>query len=133
MPISFVASPSAAQLSLFDSEGPDLTPDQHDEFDQQAQNLWTELKKIANPVAQLTGKKKSKATVERTLIELCQTAEPQCLKLADIANLLDMKPDTIRKNYLSQMVKQQQLYLVYPSIPNHPEQGYTTQNNTKHD
>lgn len=147
--ISFVASPSATQLSLFGGEvpdlhsqdpdlnpdlnalGPDLTPDQQDKLDQRAKNLWAELKKIANPVAQLTGRKKSKATVEQALIALCQAAEPQCLKLADIANLLDMKPDTLRKNYLSQMVKQQQLYLVYPTIPNHPEQGYTTKNNIK--
>lgn len=156
--ISFVASPSTAQLSLFDSEvpelnsqspdlttqgpelgpdlttqGPDLTPEQHDKFDQQAQNLWAELKKIANSVAQLTGRNKSKAIIEQTLIELCRAAEPQCLKLADIASLLDMKPDTLRRNYLSQMVKQQKLYLVYPTIPNHPEQGYTTKNNTKQD
>lgn len=145
--ISFVTSPSAAQLSLFGSEvpnlnskdpdlnskGPDLTPDQHDSFDERAQSLWSELKKIANPIAQLTGRKKSKAIIEQTLIELCQAAEPQCLKLVDIANLLDMKPDTLRRNYLSQMVKQQQLYLVYPTIPNHPEQGYTTQNNSKQD
>lgn len=149
--INFVASPSAAQLSLFgnevpdlESQGPDLTPDQNThtpdltpdqngKFDEQAQHLWSELKRISNPVAQLAGRKKSKATVEQTIIELCKAAEPQCLKLADIANLLDMKPDTLRKNYLSQMVKQQQLYLVYPTIPNHPEQGYTTQNNIKQD
>lgn len=139
-----MASPSAAQLSLFGNEvpdlesqspdlTPDLTPDLNGEFDEQAQSLWVELKQIANPVAELTGRKKSKAIVEQTIIKLCKAAEPRCLKLADIANLLDMKPDTLRKNYMSQMVKQQQLYLVYPTTPNHPEQGYTTKDNTKHD
>ncbi|MGL4579821.1 MAG: hypothetical protein ACRCVP_13115, partial [Shewanella xiamenensis] len=62
---------------------------------------------------------------------LCQAAEPRCLKLADIALLLTMKPDTLRKNYLREMVKRQQLYLAYPTVPNHPEQGYTTKNNTQ--
>ncbi|MGP5159614.1 hypothetical protein [Pseudoalteromonas prydzensis] len=35
-----------------------------------------------------------------------------------------MKPDTLRRNYLSKMVKEQVLFLAYPTIPNHPEQGY---------
>ena len=144
--ISFVSSPSESQLSLFGNEDPDfnilspeltpdfnqqapeLTPDNHI-FDEQAQQLWEQLKQIAAPIAKVTGRKPRK-DVEQKIIELCVTASPQCLKLTDLASLLAMKPDTLRRSYLSQMVKQHQLYLVYPTTPNHPDQGYTTQSHT---
>ena len=140
--ISFVASPSEDQLSLFGNEGPDLTPDFELEgpdltpdngilFDEQAQQLWKQLKKIAEPIAKVTGRR-VREDVEKSIVNLCIAAEPHCLKLADIANLLVMKPDTLRKNYLGKMVKQQQIYLVYPTIPNHPEQGYTTKDSEKY-
>ena len=140
--ISFVASPSEDQLSLFGNESPDLTPDFELEgpdltpdngilFDEQAQQLWKQLKKIAEPIAKVTGRR-VREDVENSIVNLCIAAEPHCLKLADIANLLVMKPDTLRKNYLGKMVKQQQIYLVYPTIPNHPEQGYTTKESEKY-
>ena len=145
--ITFVASPSEAQLSLFgqenpdlENESPDLTPDLgtvspdldpntdisgDPTFDVEAQQLWSELKSIAAPVSQIKGRKQ-RQEVEQTIIALCNKAAPLNLKLADIAELLGMKADTLRKNYLSKMVKEQLLLQAYPTTPNHPEQGYTT-------
>ncbi|MPW37450.1 hypothetical protein [Vibrio sp. B1Z05] len=134
--ITFVASPSVAQLSLFeqaspdlDKKVPDLTPDlpcQGPDFQNESDELlWDELKQIALPISQNT-KRNLKVDVEETIKQLCNEAVPHCLKLADLAVLLNMKADTLRKNYLSYMVKTQQLFLAYPTTPNHPAQGYTT-------
>jgi ATP-dependent DNA helicase RecG len=134
-----------AQLSLFEQQspdlelespdlsvqGPDLRPSSPDlsrdaVFTEADRQRWIELKEIAKPIATASGRK-VKAEVEQVIIALCDKAAPHRLKLANIAELLDMKSDTLRKNYLSQMVKEQRLFLAYPTIANHPEQGYTTQ------
>ncbi|ATC85055.1 RNA-binding domain-containing protein [Pseudoalteromonas arctica] len=145
--ITFVASPKLDQLSLFEgpelnSEGPDLdtegpelsnegpdlalnTPDQDNtEVDTVAANeLWSSLWVIGEQVRSASSRKQ-KSEVEQAIIALCKEAQPHCLRLGDIAQLLGMKPDTLRRNYLSKMVKEQVLFLAYPTIPNHPEQGY---------
>ncbi|MCU7994457.1 putative DNA binding domain-containing protein [Shewanella glacialipiscicola] len=142
--ITFVSSPNTTQLSLFEHEspdhklespdlsvqGPDLRPSSPDlgrdaVFTEADRQRWVELKEIAKPIATASGRK-VKAEVEQVIIALCDKAAPHRLKLANIAELLDMKADTLRKNYLSQMVKEQRLFLAYPTIANHPEQGYTT-------
>ncbi|MGI2098777.1 RNA-binding domain-containing protein [Shewanella glacialipiscicola] len=143
--ITFVSSPNTTQLSLFEHESPDhklespdliaqgpdlmaISPDlsRDSVFTEEDQQRWIELKKIAKPIATASGRK-VKAEVEQVIIALCDKVAPHRLKLANIAELLDMKSDTLRKNYLSQMVKEQRLFLAYPTIANHPEQGYTTQ------
>lgn len=140
--ITFVVAPSENQLSLFDNQNPDLnsgspdlktgtpdlnsgTPENSHEFTAEDQQLWQELKRIANPIATQLGKKQ-REDVEKTIMALCDTAAPRCLKLADLAQLVDMKPDTLRRSYLSKMLKEQLVFLAYPTIPNHPDQGYTT-------
>jgi predicted HTH transcriptional regulator len=151
--ISFVTSPSAAQLSLFEPEVltsapdlnqdapdlvPDLVPELHKNVPESAnrlteedQQLWIELKRIATPVTEKQGRK-HKSEVKNIILKLCSHAEPNCLRLSDLAELLNMNSDTLRRHYLSPMTKEQQLYLAFPTVPNHPEQGYTTQNNTNH-
>ncbi|HIF9431707.1 TPA: RNA-binding domain-containing protein [Photobacterium damselae] len=131
--ITFVTSPSVAQLSLFgcevpdlNKETPDLTPDikvDNPDLSDEAKKLWIELSLIAKPISMKTGRK-SRIEVESTIIKLCELAAPRCLKLVDLADLLNMKSDTLRKNYLSNMVKEQKLFLAYPTVPNHPDQGY---------
>ncbi|WP_086981768.1 RNA-binding domain-containing protein [Vibrio aphrogenes] len=108
-----------------DNQSPDLD-NQSPDLDKQNQLLWQQLQSVVSPIIQSQGRK-PKAEIEQAIITLCKIAEPSCLKLADIATLLMMKPDTLRRNYLSKMIKAQKLYLAYPTIPNHPEQGYTTQ------
>ena len=139
--ITFVSSPNTAQRSLFEQQSPDLelespdlrpsSPDLSRDaiFTEADRQRWIELKEIAKPIATASGRK-VKTEVEQVIIALCDKAAPHRLKLANIAELLNMKSDTLRKNYLSQMVKEQQLFLAYPMIANHPEQGYTTYNDT---
>ena len=138
--ITFVTSPKLDQLSLFEgpdldtegpelsNEGPDLalnTPDQDNTEVEtpEANELWSSLWVIGEQVRSASSRKQ-KSEVEQAIIALCKEAQPHCLRLGDIAQLLGMKPDTLRRNYLSKMVKEQVLFLAYPTIPNHPEQGY---------
>ena len=93
------------------------------EFDLSASNLWLELKEIASSIAKNSGRKQ-KPDVQKAIIDLCTKSAPNCLRLSDIAQLLNMNTDTLRKHYLREMVKEQVLFLAYPTIPNHPEQGY---------
>ncbi|MBE0420981.1 RNA-binding domain-containing protein [Pseudoalteromonas nigrifaciens] len=142
--ISFVLSPTQAALPLIGSktinEVPDLTEPMPElnppvpelvpelnppvpEFDLSASNLWLELKEIASSIAKNSGRKQ-KPDVQKAIIDLCTKSAPNCLRLSDIAQLLNMNTDTLRKHYLREMVKEQILFLAYPTIPNHPEQGY---------
>lgn len=48
------------------------------------------------------------------------------LTLTDISNLLDRKPASLRRDYLTPMIKDGQLFLAFPYAPTHPQQGYRT-------
>ncbi|NQY87202.1 MAG: putative DNA binding domain-containing protein [Colwellia sp.] len=146
--ITFVASPSLSQLSLFGEnkktgtkspelnvespefstkspdlnvESPELSPESPDLDAEKL--LWQELLEIASPIR--NGSYRAKRNdIEKVIIQLCEKADHKYLGLADIAKLLDRNTDTLRKNYLSPMLKNQQLTLAYPTTPNHPNQGY---------
>ena len=144
--IKFITTPSEDQLSLFDDNVPELNQEVPElnqevpelnqevpelnqevpEFEGVDNQLWFQLKQLANPIANATARKQ-KESVEDVIIQLCNKAAPHCLKLADFAQLLNMNSNTLRRHYLTPMIKSQALFLAYPTIPNHPEQGYTTQ------
>ncbi|WP_421187411.1 ATP-binding protein [Aeromonas enteropelogenes] len=48
------------------------------------------------------------------------------LTLTDISNLLGRKPASLRRDYLTPMIKDGVLYLAFPHAPTHPQQGYKT-------
>ena len=122
--ITFVSSPDLSQLSLFgeneefDSKSPDLnveSPDLNEE-----KQLWQELLEIASPIR--NGSYRAKRNdIEKVIIQLCEKSDQKYLWLTDIAKLLGRNTDTLRKSYLSPMLKNQQLTLAYPTKPN---QGY---------
>lgn len=146
--ITFVSSPDLSQLSLFgeneefDSKNPDLNVESPDfdskipelsfespdlniespDLDEEKQ-LWQELLEIASPIR--NGAYRAKRNdIEKVIIQLCEKSDQKYLGLADIAKLLGRNTDTLRKSYLSPMLKNQQLTLAYPTTPNHPNQGY---------
>ncbi len=131
--ITFISSPDLSQLSLF-SESPELkaeSPELKAEspgFSQgtsgiQEKVLWKELLEIATPMRDGNYRAK-REDVETTIIALCNKSGDKYLKLAQLAELLGRNTDTLRKNYLSPMLKKQQLVLAFPTTPNHPSQGY---------
>lgn len=48
------------------------------------------------------------------------------LTLSDISSLLDRKPESLRRDYLTPMVKDGLLTLAFPHAPTHSKQGYMT-------
>ena len=84
------------------------------------ESKWKELEKIAAPVKGNT-RKLGREKVEEAIIKLC---EGKLISLNDLANLLEMKPDTLRKNYLNPLVASERLSLAYPTKRHHPKQAY---------
>ena len=80
-----------------------------------------ELRRIASE-ARKKGRVDPEA-MENIIRELCQD---RWLKLLDIADLVQRRPQTVRAKYLTPMVEQGTLRFRYPEEPNHPQQSYTT-------
>ncbi|SHG94148.1 ATP-binding protein, partial [Ornithinibacillus halophilus] len=57
------------------------------------------------------------------IVRLCQIKP---LTLQELSKLLNRKPDPLRKKYLSKLVKEEKLELLYPDQINHPKQAYIT-------
>jgi ATP-dependent DNA helicase RecG len=70
-----------------------------------------------------TKQRASKDLVIRAILEICSST-PVTLDL--IAQNLGRSQDTIRVHYLSKMVSEGSLVLLYPEQPTHPKQAYKT-------
>ena len=79
------------------------------------------LRSIAEPVA--STQRASKSLVVSTILQLCQG---RYLSLAELAELLERDPDTLRKNFIRVMLGEQQLLAEHPNIKTHPKQRYVT-------
>lgn len=60
--------------------------------------------------------------MEGIILELCKS---HYLTLPVLCNLLQRKPDPLRKHYLKPLVEQGALALAFPTTPTHPLQAYT--------
>jgi len=114
----FVAKPNTDNELLespeLDSElEPKLSPDI-----KLAESEWKELEEIAEPVS----RKAAKEAVNNVIIKLCSA---KLISLTNLSILLEMKSDTLRKNYLSPLVASDKLRLVYPTTNNYPKHAYT--------
>lgn len=99
---------------------PDLSPDLAPDL-RLAESEWRALEKIVEPIKGNI-RKAGKEAVLDVIVHLCRD---RFIGLADIATLVDMKPDTLRKNYLNPLVANERLRLAYPTKRNHPKQAYT--------
>jgi ATP-dependent DNA helicase RecG len=79
------------------------------------------LKPIAEPVA--TTRKASRATVEDTILTLCQRRP---LSADELGLLLGRSSEGIRKEYLQPLKKEKRLRYQFPTRPKHPNQAYIT-------
>lgn len=85
--------------------------------------VWNAIKKIAD---QFNDIPKRKATPEQINNVICDICQYGFLTLSDISNLLNRKPDSLRRDYLTPMVKSGELTLAFPHAPTHSKQGYMT-------
>lgn len=118
----FVLNPSNNSGLL---EGQELGPEQGPELGpdlELAESEWKELEIVAEPVKN-NSRNVGKKAVKEVIIQLCKG---RFIGLTNLSLLLEMKPDTLRKNYLNPLVTSQQLRLAYPTRRNHPKQAYTT-------
>ena len=79
------------------------------------------LREIASYVS--SAGKVSQNTMRQTILALCRI---RWLKLSELAELLDRKPNTLQTQYLTTMISEGLLEMMYPNIPNHPQQQYKT-------
>ncbi|THB69603.1 MAG: AAA family ATPase [Gammaproteobacteria bacterium] len=75
--------------------------------------------------AKIISKKKKAPSdeVKSVIVKLC--AE-QPLRLEELELLLNRSGESLRKNYIQQLVRSKKLTLKYPTKPNHPQQAYIT-------
>lgn len=122
----FVAKPSNdTDLSESPELSPELSPDLETQLSPDidlAESEWKELEEIAAPVKG-NSRAVGKEAVNKVIIKLCNG---RVISLTNLSILLDMKPDTLRKNYLNPLVSSDILRLAFPTIKNHPQQGYTS-------
>jgi hypothetical protein len=71
---------------------------------------------------------RSKGKVERAVligVVLC-LCEGRFVMLRALAELVQRKPETLRDQYLTRLVRERQLTLAFPKTPTHERQAYTT-------
>lgn len=105
-------------------DNPELDPDLAPELALDVSNSqrWQTLKLIASEL-QGDVRKIGKEPFMEGILRLCQFGY---ITIADLALLLNKKADTLRKNYLNPLVKENKLELAYPTAKNHPKQAYKT-------
>jgi hypothetical protein len=70
---------------------------------------------------------RNKKKVPRTVMQatLLQLLKDQFVTLSCLAELVCRDPETLRGQYLNEMVKKQKVEIAFPRTPNHPRQAYT--------
>ncbi|MCU7937082.1 MAG: putative DNA binding domain-containing protein [Candidatus Thiodiazotropha sp. (ex Dulcina madagascariensis)] len=71
-------------------------------------------------------KQKGKLPREELIEIILSLCNEDYLTLPVLCQLLDRKPDPLRKNYLKPLVDEGRLALAFPTKPTHPQQAYTT-------
>ncbi|WP_319549136.1 RNA-binding domain-containing protein [Desulfogranum marinum] len=78
-------------------------------------------------LAQIAEEPRKKKKVSRSVMRevLLKLLEAQFVTLGCLANLVNRDPDSLRKQYLSEMVKKGEVEIAFPRTPNDPRQAYT--------
>lgn len=99
-------------------------PEKYSKFKQAIESVTWGL--IIDDVEKYKKLPKSMITKEMTRELITKICGFAFLTLTDISNLLDRKPASLRRDYLTPMIKDGLLYLAFPHAPTHPQQGYKT-------
>ena len=80
----------------------------------------------------LAAEPRSKGKVERAILiqVILQLCEGRFVMLRSLAELVQRKPETLRNQYLSKLVRERKLALAFPKTPTHERQAYTTAGTT---
>lgn len=90
------------------------------------QDLSTPPLDILERIEQIKDREHDIAKVKSIIIDLCAF---KTMKASEIAKYLNKGDDYLKRKYLSDMVKEKQLFYLYPEMINHPEQAYKIQDN----
>ena len=76
----------------------------------------------------LAAEPRTKGKVDRAVLiqVILQLCEGRFVMLRSLAELVQRKPDTLRDQYLSKLVRERKLRLAFPTTPTHERQAYTT-------
>ncbi|OYQ77919.1 AAA family ATPase [Ignatzschineria sp. F8392] len=87
------------------------------------EKLTTEYKKQLYEIAEEARSKQrlARETMENLILQLC---EDQFVTLVSLGKLLKRKPESLRRSYLTKLIKNQQLCLAFPATPTHEKQAY---------
>ena len=71
---------------------------------------------------------RSKGKVDREVLigVVLRLCEGRFVMLRSLAELVQRKPETLRDQYLSRLVRERKLTLAFPKTPTHERQAYTT-------
>ena len=57
---------------------------------------------------------------------ICKICSSQYFKSSEIAKIVGKREDYIKRKFLSDMIKKEELVFLHPEMINHPEQAYKT-------
>ena len=80
----------------------------------------------------LAAEPRAKGKVDRAILiqVILQLCEGRFVMLRSLAELVQRKPETLRDQYLSKLVRERKLTLAFPKTPTHERQAYTTTGTT---
>jgi ATP-dependent DNA helicase RecG len=71
-------------------------------------------------------REKGKLSREKMTAVILKLCSGHFLTLRSLAGLVDRKPETLRGQYLSRLVRERKLALAFPTTPSHERQAYTS-------
>lgn len=76
---------------------------------------------------------RSKGRLSREVLEgaILAVCADRFVTLRSLAELLRRKPETLREQYLTKLVRERRLILAFPTTPTHEKQAYTTHTHTQ--
>jgi len=84
--------------------------------------LWAELMAAGEVIRRQHRPKRDE--MEAVILKMLRLASKQYIQLSQFSELLGKNADTLRKNHLSRLLKEEKIALAYPTKPRHPAQGY---------
>jgi ATP-dependent DNA helicase RecG len=84
-----------------------------------ADEMWELLLRIAEPARQKRWV--PRPTMRNIIVSLCRV---RALRLHELSELMDRKPESLRQLYLIPLIEEGQLRYLYPGEPTHPHQAY---------
>lgn len=91
-------------------------------------NLDALSARLRDVLESLASEPRSKGKVDHSMMVevILKLCEGRFVMLRSLAELVNRKPETLRNQYLSKLVRERKLTLAFPKTPTHERQAYTT-------